>query len=57
MRTLDDEIARFHERARLRASIEAAVEPHERSKLQHQLHDLEQGLALRLESLRINSSL
>ena len=56
MRTLDEEIAWFHERARLRASIEAAVEPDERSKLQHQLHDLEQGLALRLESLRINSS-
>jgi len=56
MRTLDEEIARFHERARLRASIEAAAEPGERSKLQCQLNDLEQRLALRLESLRINSS-
>jgi hypothetical protein len=50
------EIALFHERARLRASMEDAVEPDERKKLQRQLNELEQLLALRLESLRINSN-
>jgi hypothetical protein len=51
------EIALFHERARLKASIEAASDPGERRKLQRELSDLEQALALRLEALRIRSSL
>jgi Domain of unknown function (DUF1992) len=50
------EIALFHERARLRASMQAAVVPDEREKLQKQLNELEQLLALRLESLRIHSN-
>jgi len=45
----------FHERARLRASIDAAA-PDERLKLQRQLSELEQALALRLEALRIYST-
>ena len=49
------EIALFHERARLRASIDAAA-PDERLKLQRQLSELEQVLALRLEALRIYST-
>jgi len=50
------EIALFHERARLRASIEVAAGPDERLKLQTRLTELEQMLALRLEALRIYSS-
>ena len=50
------EIALFHERARLKASIEVAGGPDERLKLQRQLTELEQMLALRLEALRIYSS-
>jgi len=50
------EIELFHERARLRASIEAAAGPDERLALQTRLNELEQMLALRLEALRIHSS-
>src|SRR5258708_9386285 len=50
------EIAMFHERARLRASIEVAAGPEERLKLRKRLTELEQMLALRLEALRIYSS-
>ena len=50
------EIAMFHERARLRASIEVATGAEERLKLQKRLTELEQMLALRLEALRIYSS-
>jgi len=49
------EVALFHERARLRASISAAADPNERQKLQHQLTQIEQQIALRLEVLQINS--
>ena len=49
------EIALFHERARLKASIDAAV-PDERPKLQKQLCELEQVIALRLEALRAYSA-
>ncbi|MGZ8202647.1 MAG: DnaJ family domain-containing protein [Burkholderiales bacterium] len=49
------EVALFHERARLRASIEAAAEPSEGEKLQRKLNELEQQIALRLELLRTNS--
>jgi hypothetical protein len=51
------EIEWFHERARLKVSIEAAVHPAERRVLQLQLIQLEQKIALRLEALRINSML
>ena len=50
------EVALFHERARLRASIETTAEPSERQKLQRQLNELEQQITLRLELLRINSN-
>jgi hypothetical protein len=51
------EIEMFHERARLRTAVEAAVDPQERKRLQILLAALEQNIALRLESLRVNSSL
>ena len=50
------EIELFHERARLRASIDAAAGTDERLALQTRLNELEQMLALRLEALRIYSS-
>jgi hypothetical protein len=50
------EIEMFHERARLRQAAETAVDPVERKRLQIQLAALEQNIALRLESLRINSN-
>ena len=49
------EVALFHERARLRASILATAEPGERQRLQQQLTQLEQLISLRLELLQINS--
>jgi hypothetical protein len=51
------EIAMFHERARLRKSIEAATDPNERRDLQLKLVLLEQNIALRLEALRANANL
>ena len=51
------EIAMFHERARLRKSIEAATDPIERRDLQLKLVLLEQNIALRLEALRLNANL
>lgn len=51
------EIALFHERARLKAQVEATADPTERTKLQQKLALLEQNIALRLEALRINGSL
>jgi hypothetical protein len=51
------EIEWFHERARLKALIAATLEPIEREKLQLQLVELEQKIALRLEALRVNPSL
>ncbi|HEY2862060.1 MAG TPA: DnaJ family domain-containing protein [Casimicrobiaceae bacterium] len=51
------EIAWFHERGRLKASIETAAEPGERHRLRRELSELEQKIALRLESLRLNSNL
>jgi len=54
---LPPEIAWFHERARLRAEIEACGDEAERSALQAKLLDLEQKIALRLESLRSRSRL
>ena len=51
------EVEWFHERARLKASIAATADPVERQKLQLQLLELEQKIALRLEALRVNPSL
>ncbi len=51
------EVEMFQERARLRTALEAASTPQERQEVQQRLSDLEQKLALRLESLRINASL
>jgi hypothetical protein len=51
------EIEWFHDRARLKGSIETAVDPTLRQQLQLKLTELEQKIALRLEALRINSSL
>jgi len=51
------EIECFRERSRLKALVEAAVDPKERRELQHQLSQLEQRIALRLEALRMHSSL
>ena len=51
------EVELFHERARLRATLEAATEASERERLRRELSELEQRLALRLESLRVNASL
>jgi hypothetical protein len=51
------EVEMFHERARLRAAVEAADTPQTREALQRRLSELEQSISLRLESLRINNSL
>ena len=51
------EIEWFHERARLKASIEAVSDQAERRQLQLKLIELEQKIALRLEALRVNSTL
>lgn len=51
------ELALFHERAGLRARLEQASGEAERNALQQQLSDLEQTIALRLESLRRHASL
>ncbi|HVE48350.1 MAG TPA: DnaJ family domain-containing protein [Casimicrobiaceae bacterium] len=51
------EIALFHERARLRALLDAASNAEEAAKLRAQLTALEQMIALRLEALRVNSTL
>ncbi len=51
------EVEWFHERARLRAALEAATGEEERRKLQVKLTELEQKIALRLEALRIDSRL
>ena len=48
------EIAMFHERARLKGLVEAASDVTERDRLQRELVELEQKLALRLESLRLH---
>jgi hypothetical protein len=51
------EIEMFQERARLRAALDQASAPDEKLAARRKLSELEQSLALRLESLRINSSL
>jgi hypothetical protein len=51
------EIELFHQRARLREALEATTDGAERQRLQVELSQLEQRLALRLEALRTNASL
>ena len=51
------EIEMFQQRARLRAALDEAVTPDEKSAAQRTLSELEQSIALRLESLRIHSTL
>lgn len=51
------EIELFHQRARLRDALAATGDPAERERLQRELSQLEQRLALRLEALRTNASL
>lgn len=51
------ELALFRERARLRAAVEAETDATECQRLQQILSELEQALALRLESLRLNACL
>ena len=51
------EIELFHERASLRAAVDAAADDEQRDALRRKLSELEQKIALRLEALRINGSL
>jgi len=51
------EVVWFHERARLRALLEAETDADARLELRRQLSELEQKIALRLESLRSHASL
>lgn len=51
------EIALFHERADLTAALAAQTHPTERKRLQQQLAELEQKIALRLEALARSRSL
>lgn len=51
------ELAMFHERARLRAAVADAPDDAARAPLQQRLVELEQALALRLESLRRHARL
>ncbi len=51
------EVALFHEKAALQDRLAASRDEGERLKLQAQLSQLAQLLAMRLEALRINASL
>ena len=44
----------FRERARLRSLVEASADSGERDRLRLQIMELEQKIALRLESLRLH---
>ncbi len=46
------EVDLFHQRAQLRASLQAAADEATRQRLQRQLAELEQNIAFRLEALR-----
>jgi len=50
------EIGMFHERARLRLLIDAATDAGERDRLRRELFDLEQKIAVRLESPRLRGA-
>jgi hypothetical protein len=51
------EIALFHERAELRKLVESESDPGARAQLARKLSELEQKIALRLESLRVHAQL
>lgn len=51
------EIELFHQRAALRAKLDAATEDADRTAIRQSLSDLEQRIALRLEALRSSGSL
>ncbi len=51
------EIELFNKRARLRAELEASTDEAARRRLQQQLAELEQALALRLEGMRASGKL
>jgi Domain of unknown function (DUF1992) len=51
------EIELFHQRAKLRAELEAATTDEDKAAIRQTLSDLEQRLALRLEALRASGSL
>jgi hypothetical protein len=51
------EIALFHERAALAGLLKTTTDEAARASIQHKLSQLEQKIALRLESLRQNASL
>ena len=51
------EIDLFHQRARLRAELEAVSSDCQRQVLQQRLSELEQALALRLEGMRVSGKL
>jgi hypothetical protein len=51
------EVELFHERARLTAQVEAATDEAQRIRLQRELSELEQKIALRLEALRVHRTL
>lgn len=51
------EIDLFHQRARVRADLEAASSDSQRRVLQQRLSELEQALALRLEGMRVSGKL
>jgi hypothetical protein len=51
------EVGLFQQRARLRAELEAATDEDGRRRLQQQLAELEQALALRLEGMRASGKL
>ena len=54
---LPPEIELFHQRAALRAALEAASTDEDRTSIRQALSDLEQRIALRLEALRASGSL
>jgi hypothetical protein len=51
------EIEFFHERARLRAAVEACSDAAERERLRRDLSLVEAKISMRLESLRINAKI
>lgn len=51
------EVALFHQRAQLRAALEAASTEPDRLAIQKSLSELEQRISLRLEALRASGSL
>ena len=48
------EVEMFRERARLRSLVETSADLSERDRLRRQLMELEQKIALRLESMRLH---